>query len=241
MTDINTISTITTEQGETVIERKAVEIVQIRTPGAQGAKGDDGEAYNFTGGAIGQAWAVLPSGQYGWDDIRRPDKTIVPFINEHLIETTYTDAFNDRVYILSGVDVEGHLISVNNDGIVSDYESVGLIKINNDNEWDIKSKRMGFKDTQSANYVVFDDTVNSWVHGDMGDHDTGYVNSSAKTVLSSIGILPKSYGNINININYDSIESKHFSLCDPKVEHFTNTNVMQVSFSGLPQTGFIIL
>ena len=133
------------------------------------------------------------------------------------------------------------MISVSNDGVVSDYQSVGLIKINSDNEWDIKSKRMGFIDTQSASYIVFDETVNSWVHGDMGDHDTGHRSSSAKTVLSSIGILPKSFGNINIDINYDSIESKHFSLCEPKVKHFTDNNVMQVDFSGLPQTGFIIL
>ena len=241
MTDINTITTITTDDGQTVIERKAVEIVQIRTPGAQGAKGDDGEPYSFTGGAIGQAWAVLPSGQYGWDDIRRPDKTIIPFINEHLIEAPYTEAFNDRVYVLGDREIAGHVITVTINGQSHSYQSIGMFKIDAVNQWSANSKRMAFKDTQSAHYIAFDDTVNSWVHGELGDHFTGYRSSNPKTVLSSSGTLPQSFANITIDINYDSIESKHFSLCEPKVEHFTNTNVMTVSFSGIPQVGFIIL
>ncbi len=60
MTDINTITTITTDDGQTVIEKRAVEVVQIATQGAQGAKGEKGDNYEFTGGEAGQAWDVMP-------------------------------------------------------------------------------------------------------------------------------------------------------------------------------------
>ena len=239
MTDMNTITTITTDDGQTVIEKRAVEVVQIATQGAQGAKGEKGDNFEFTGGEAGQAWAVLPSGEYGFDDVRRPDRVKVPFINEESIEAAYTEEFAARVYILDTKDITGHTLTVVIGGENYNYVSVGMVKINSSNQWDTQSKRMAF--LHGASYIVFDETVDSWVHGELGDHSTGHRSTNNKDVLSSDGIMPNSYGNIGIDINYDSIESKHFSLCDPKVEHFTDENVIQVSFSGVPQVGFIIL
>ena len=224
-----------------VIEEQGVEIIQVNTPGAQGIQGPPGLDYEYTGGEVGQAWAVLPSGEYGWDDVRRPDREIVPFVNEHLVESQYTEKFSCRVYILGSAEISGHFISVTINEQLFQYENVGMFKIDSDNLWSQSSKRMCFKAVQNNSYIVFDDTVNSWVHGGMGDHSTNHRSNNNKTILSSIGTLPESFGNISIDVNYALIESKHFSLCDPKVEHFTSQNVIQVSFSGLPQVGFIIL
>tara|TARA_R110002020_G_scaffold103433_1_gene242242 strand:- start:228 stop:791 length:564 start_codon:yes stop_codon:yes gene_type:complete len=174
-------------------------------------------------------------------DKTNTSRSVTPFINEHLIESPYTEAFNDRVYILGDVDVPGHEINVTIDNQPYSYESVGLFKIDDTNKWNANSKRMAFKDTQSASYIAFDETVGSWVYSELGDHSTNYRSNNPKYVLSSIGTLPRSYGDIDIDINYNSIESKYFSLCEPKVKHFTDENVMQVSFSGIPQVGFIIL
>jgi len=140
-----------------------------------------------------------------------------------------------------GGNVFEHLITVDINGLTFDFESVGLLKIDSNNQWSANSKRMAFKDNNSANYIVFDETVDAWVLGELGDHSTNYRSSNAKTVLNNKGILPKSFGGVSIDVNFSSIESKHFSKCDPVIEYDTVNKLINVSFLGKPQVGFVVL
>ena len=213
---INTLTTIEVEGAVTVIETSKVDLVTVSIPGIQGAKGEKGEPGSGGG------------------------RTIQPFVNEHTIQVPYSQGFVGDVFLLVG-EIGGYFISVDVSGSSSYYQSVGLLKIDSSNEWSTDSKRMGFKDDSSANYLVFDETVNAWVLGELGDHSTGYRSSSNKTVLNNDGILPGSFGNVTVDLNFDSIESVHFSKSNPVIEYDTVNELINVSFLGKPQVGFLVL
>ena len=213
---INTLTTIEIDENVTVIETSKVDLVTVSIPGIQGAKGEKGDPGSGGG------------------------RTIQPFVNEHTIQVPYSQGFVGDVFLLVGA-IDGYFISVNVSGSSSYYQSVGLLKIDNSNEWSTDSKRMGFKDDSSANYLVFDETVNAWVLGELGDHSTGYRSDSNKTVLNNDGILPDSFGNVTIDLNFDSIESVHFSKSNPVIEYDTINELINVSFLGKPQVGFLVL
>ena len=213
---INTLTTIEIDENVTVIETSKVDLVTVSIPGIQGAKGEKGDPGSGGG------------------------RTIQPFVNEHTIQVPYSQGFVGDVFLLVGA-IDGYFISVNVSGSSSYYQSVGLLKIDNSNEWSTDSKRMGFRDDSSANYLVFDETVNAWVLGELGDHSTGYRSDSNKTVLNNDGILPDSFGNVTIDLNFDSIESVHFSKSNPVIEYDTINELINVSFLGKPQVGFLVL
>ncbi len=167
-------------------------------------------------------------------------RTVQPFVNEHTIQVPYSQGFVGDVFLLTG-DIDGYSIIVDVNGSSSNYQSVGLLKIDENNEWSTDSKRMGFKDDSSANYLVFDETVDAWVLGELGDHTTNYRSASNKTVLNNNGILPGSFGSVTIDLNFDSIESVHFSKSNPEIEYDTVNQLINVSFLGKPQVGFLVL
>ena len=59
MSDVNTITIITDDQSQTLIESKAIEIIEIQTPGVQGAKGDTFVFDDLTQAQIDQLKADL--------------------------------------------------------------------------------------------------------------------------------------------------------------------------------------
>ena len=217
---------------EIVDERNIVEII---SEGLQGAP------YQFVGGTSGQAWTALDGGGYGWASVHPHESVVIPFINEASLESAYTEKFHCLVYVLGSANVEGHIITVEVGGVAEDFACVGMAKLNDQNEWQFNAKRMLFKSTASANYLAFDDGVDSWVYGELGDHSTGHRSTSGKVVLNSNGTLPKSFAGVVIDVNYDTIQSNHFSLCDSHIEFHTGPDVVKISFSGLPQTGFVVL
>ena len=229
-------SLVVVEQVDTTVEVvEEKNVVEVISEGLQGAP------YEFIGGTSGQAWTALDGGGYGWADVHPHESIIIPFINESSLESTFSERFHCQVYILGSANVENHIISVEVGGIAEDFACVGMVKINAQNEWELNAKRMLFKSTVSANYLAFDDSADSWVYGELGDHSTGHRSASGKVVLNSNGTLPKSFAGIVIDVNYATISSNHFSLCDADIEYFTETDVVKISFSGLPQTGFIVL
>ena len=216
---VDTVTTIEIDGQVVTVETKIVELVTIEVPGIQGAKGDKGDKGDT--GAAGS-------------------RTIQSFVNQHTIQVPYTQGFVGDVFLLAG-NIEGYLISVEVNGSSSYYESVGLLKIDDGNQWSTDSKRMGFKDQSSAKYIVFDETVDAWVLGELGDHTTNYRSASNKTVLNNNGILPGSFGNVTIDLNFDSIQSVHFIKSNPVIEYDTVNELINVSFLGKPQVGFLVL
>jgi len=191
-------------------------------------------------GEVGQVWSVLSEGVHGWGE-RQEERQTYSLVNEEYIELEYTEPFSERVYLLGNDNVEGHTIFVTIEDVEESFFSVGMVGIDENNQWYTGSERMGFKSGSSAKYLVFDLSLESWVIGELGDHTIDLRNSGYKFVLSSKGTLPESFANVYVDVNFKAIPSKYFSLCEPEVEYFTEENIIRVSFSGSPQVGFVTL
>lgn len=204
---------------ETATIEQVIEVVEIVTAGPAGPPGPTG----LTGPA-GDPFA----------------RTVIPFINQTTVTTATAQDFVGQVFILSRSDIEDHVITVTESGVANSFTSVGLLKLDSNNQWSAASKRMAFKDDANR-YVVFDDSVSAWVIGDVGDHSTGYVSSNPRLGAGDSGSVPSTFGGVTIDINYSSIDSHHFSLCEPEIKHYSNDNLITIGFAGHPQTGFILI
>ena len=132
-------------------------------------------------------------------------------------------------------------IVVNINGESETYTTTGLFCIDEQNIWSDESSRMAFKGDVTNKYVVFDKTTNSWVLSDLGVPTLGEVINANKFQLMNNGILPDSYGDVQIDVKVEDIPTQYFSLCVPVEKYIAETRTLIISFAGTYQTGYVVL
>jgi len=172
---------------------------------------------------------------------KKAERNLVSFVNKDSVEVNYEQTFVSKVYLLNKENVHGHSIVVNINGESETYTTTGLFCIDEQNIWSDESSRMAFKGDVTNKYVVFDKTTNSWVLSDLGVPTLGEVINANKFQLMNNGLLPDSYGDVQIDVNVENIPTQHFSLCVPVEKYIAETRTLIISFAGTYQTGYVVL
>ena len=242
--EVQIIEAVTENSGSIEIvvdETQVIEVIEKGAKGGKGGKGEQGDAYEFVGGTEGQVWTVLPNNNYGWKETSNTEDSLIGFINQEEVSLSYDNVFKTRVYLLKKENVQGHSIVLNVNGESETYVTVGLFNINQQNVWSEESGRMAFKGETSNKYVVYDKTNNSWVIVDLGYPSIGEIITSSKIILVNDGMLPDSFGEVSIDVNFNLIPKTYFSVCEPNKKYITETNTLIISFAGTSQTGYVVL
>ncbi len=172
---------------------------------------------------------------------KQAERNTVSFVNKASIEVNYEQAFISKVYLLKKVDVQGHSIVVTINGESEAYVTVGLFSIDQQNLWSEDSYRMCFKGEVSGKGIVYDKYLESWVLVNSGYPDVGEFINSDKTILMNHGMLPESFGNVEIDSRFETIPKTFFAECLPQEEYNTETKTVLISFAGTYQTGYVVL
>mgnify|MGYP006127451013 CR=1 FL=1 len=163
------------------------------------------------------------------------------FVNQSEISVQYYELFELEVFLLNGSVELDHYINLTLGGETDTFVSVGKYELDENNQWSVSGVRNAFKGMVSDKYLVFDNTMNSWILGILIDHTLLTSAGTEKTVLHHTGILPESYGSVTIDNRFEHLPTEYFDKCEPAITFDSEQEVASVSFGGTLQSGFIKL
>lgn len=166
--------------------------------------------------------------------------SLIPFINENTIEVDYVKAFDTKVLVLNRESVVGYQITIISNNVSEVYTNIGMFYIDIENRWSDKSTRMCFTNGNGS-FLVFDGSRDSWVLTELNYPDIDDLININKFDLMFNGSLPRSYGDVLIDLGFDNIPLEYFKECEPNKRYFNQTNKLTIDFSGTYQSGYIIL
>ena len=165
---------------------------------------------------------------YDW-----PDSARKPLVEVQVLNTTQT------------INNSNVTVTDNNDGkYTGTYNAVGAIAINSSGNWaNVYTYHNAYKHDSSDYYVVFNQGVIKWQiieaanpHTSIGEH------AAAVTVnLGDASSLPASFGDYEINPNFDNIDSLEFMTAEVPVQYDDANSKVIINFNGAKPSGYVVL
>ncbi len=165
---------------------------------------------------------------YDWPDSERK-----PLVEVQVLNTTQT------------INNSNVTVTNNNDGKYSGtYNAVGAIAINSSGNWaNVYTYHNAYKHDSQDYYVVFNQGVLKWQiiesanpHTSIGEH------AAAVTInLGDASSLPASFGDYEINPNFDNIDSLEFMTAEVPVQYDDANSTVIINFNGAKPSGYVVL
>ena len=170
------------------------------------------------------------------------------FKNESLVTIPYTQEHPVvEVFVLDGSEtINGSGLTMIDDdthkysGV---YNTVGSVSLY-DNKWTTFSYHNAYKHDSQNYYVVFDQSLTSWVildtdviHTSIGED----VGNTEKISLNHTGLLPESFGSYNITLSIDDVSSLEFIKAEANTRIDTDAKTVIVDFGMSKPSGKIVI
>ena len=170
------------------------------------------------------------------------------FKNENLVTIPYTQEHPVvEVFVLDGSEtINGSGLTVIDDNthkFSGVYNTVGSVSLY-DNKWSTFSYHNAYKHVSENYYVVFDQSLTTWVILDTSVPHTSVgedVGSGDKISLDHTGLLPESFGDYNITLSIDDISSLEFIKAEANTRIDSDAKTVIVDFGVSKPSGKIVI
>ena len=170
------------------------------------------------------------------------------FKNESLVTIPYTQEHPVvEVFVLDGSEtINGSGLTIIDDNthkFSGVYNTVGSVSLY-DNKWSTFSYHNAYKHVSENYYVVFDQSLTTWVILDTSVPHTSVgedVGSDDKISLDHTGLLPESFGDYNITLSIDDISSLEFIKAEANTRIDSDAKTVIVDFGISKPSGKIVI